>query len=55
MDSPKPELRTQREILEAIEEFSGLYKVDVIYLGHVDPEFRGIILKTGKVIYEKRN
>ena len=55
VDSPKPELRTQREIHEAIEEFSGLYKVDVIYLDHVDPEFREIILKTGKVIYEKRN
>ena len=55
VDSPKPELRIQRQIREAIEEFSGLYKVDVVYLDHVDQEFREIILKTGKVIYEKRN
>lgn len=36
-----------------IEEISGLYKVDVVFLSDVDEEFKQIILETGKVIYEK--
>lgn len=42
------------EINRKIEEISGLYKVDVVYLNEVDADFRDIILKTGKVIYERR-
>ena len=36
-----------------IDNISGLYKIDVVFLSDVDDEFKQIILETGKVIYEK--
>lgn len=36
-----------------IDNISGLYKIDVVFLSNVDDEFKQIILETGKVIYEK--
>lgn len=36
-----------------IDNISGLYKIDVVFLSDVDEEFKQIILKTGIVIYEK--
>ncbi|MDI6758174.1 MAG: nucleotidyltransferase domain-containing protein [Candidatus Omnitrophota bacterium] len=54
LDCPKPSLEMERKVNEAIEKISGLYKVDIVYLSSVDREFKGIILKTGKVIYGKR-
>ncbi len=44
---------TKRTVKEAIEAVSGLYKVDVVYLRDLEEDFRTIILKTGKVVYEK--
>lgn len=41
----------KRETKEDIENVSGLYHVDIIYLSEVDDEFKKIILKTGEVIY----
>lgn len=55
VDKDRPDLTLQREIREEIEEVSGLYSVDVVYLNSVDKEFRSIILKTGKVVYERRD
>ena len=52
LDCPKPSLSVERQISDAIEKISGLYKVDIIYLDSVDEEFKEIILKTGKVVYE---
>ncbi len=52
LDCAKPSLSVERKINEEIEKISGLYKVDLIYLGSVDKEFKEIVLKTGKVIYE---
>ncbi len=40
-------------LLEQIEEVAGLYKVNLVFLEKVHPEFRDIILETGKIIYEK--
>lgn len=55
VDCARPKISIQREINEEVEKISGLYKVDVIYLGSVDKEFREIVLKTGKVVYERGN
>lgn len=40
-------------IKNQIEEISGLYNIDIIYLDEVDNHFKEIILKTGKVVYER--
>lgn len=52
LDCPKPHLTIERKIKEEIEKISGLYKVDIVYLGSVDKEFKEIVLNTGKVVYE---
>ena len=49
----KPQISIQQEINEEIEKISGLYKVDIVYMPSVDKEFKEIILKTGRVIYER--
>ncbi|MBL7131311.1 MAG: nucleotidyltransferase domain-containing protein [Candidatus Omnitrophica bacterium] len=53
VDCLRPGISLQREINEAIEKISGLYKVDVVYIPSVDKEFKNIIIKTGKVVYER--
>lgn len=53
LSCPKPCLSVERKINEAIEKVSGLYKVDIVYLDSIDDEFKKIILKTGKVVYER--
>ncbi len=55
VDCKKPQISVQREINKDIEKISGLYKVDVVYMSSIEEEFKNIILKTGKVIYERRN
>lgn len=55
VDQDQPELIMERQIREDIDQVSGLYSVDVVYLNSVDAEFKNIILKTGKTIYEQRD
>jgi len=43
--------RTERRLKEALDERLGIFTVDVIDMGKVDPEFREIILQRGVVIY----
>jgi len=50
----KPEQEIQRNIQEAMEKFTGLYKADIVYLESVEGDFRDLILQQGKIIYEKR-
>ncbi len=50
-----PSVRLEGLIHEKMDEIGGLYKIDVIYLKNSDPGFRDIVLKTGEVLYEKRN
>src|SRR5438552_23931 len=52
VDAPKPGRAYQ--IHEAINDSVGLYTVDIVYLPSVEPDFRNLILKTGKVIYERK-
>ncbi|GAH32837.1 unnamed protein product [marine sediment metagenome] len=42
-----------RELKEKLEEVSGLHKVDIIFLESVDKEFENIILRRGKILYER--
>lgn len=48
-----PDITIERRISDEIEGIAGLYKVDVAYLNAVDEEFKNIVLKTGRVIYER--
>jgi len=54
VEGPRPPLSVERKMNREIEKISGLYKVDIVYTAAVDKEFRDIIFKTGKVLYEKR-
>ena len=53
IDGPKPVDRAH-QIHEAVNDSVGLYSVDIIYLPNVDPDFRNLVMKTGKVIYERK-
>ena len=53
LDGKKISVRKMRELREKLEEVSGLHKVDIIFLESVDKEFKDIILKRGKILYER--
>ena len=54
IDAQLPDIRTERETKEKIREITALYKVDITWLKNVSEEFREIIFKTGRIIYERR-
>jgi uncharacterized protein len=54
VDSKKIDIRDYRKLKEKIEEFSGLYKIDIVFLSELDEDFKDIVSKTGKTLYEKR-
>ena len=53
IDSNNVDFRTKRKFYEIIDDNIGLHKIDILYLKEVDKSFRNIILKTGRVIYER--
>ena len=53
VDAPKPGNKAYH-IQEIINDSVGLYSVDIVYLPSVDPDFRKLILQTGKVVYERQ-
>ena len=53
VDCKKPDLRLQRQVQEQIEEFSGLFSVDIVYFSSIDEHFKKIIYKSGTIIYER--
>ena len=53
VDCSRPKISMQRQINTQIEQISGLYKVDIVYMRSVDTEFREVIRKTGRVVYER--
>jgi len=53
IDLERTTLRQKRKVLEQIDEIIGLHKIDLVYLNEVEEAFRKIILKTGKIIYER--
>ena len=52
IDSELINFTEKRRLKEKIDEIIGLHKIDLIFLEEVDTEFKDIILKTGKIIYE---
>ncbi len=48
------EYREERKLKEKIEEVSGIYFVDIVFLGKISKDFRDMIMETGKVVYEKK-
>ena len=53
LDGKKISVRKMRELREKLDEVSGLHKVDIVFLESVDKEFKDIILKRGKILYER--
>lgn len=53
VDAEKGSIQEEREVKEEVDKVSGLYKIDIVYLHSVEESFRTIILKTGKVAYER--
>ncbi len=53
LDMSRPAASINRHIQEKIEQFSGLYGVDLIFLNDVSQDFREIVLTTGKTVYEQ--
>ena len=41
------------QVAEAVDEAIGLYEADIVYLKALAPSFRELIVKTGKIIYER--
>lgn len=55
VDATKPSGGRAYQIMETINDAIGLYKADIVYLPNVDPEFRDLVLTTGKVVYERKD
>ena len=55
VDAAKPSGGRAYQIRDAIDDAIGLYKADIVYLPNVDPDFRDLILNTGKVVYERKD
>jgi predicted nucleotidyltransferase len=53
IDSERIDLKEKRELREKIDQIIGLHKIDLVFLEEVDPGFKDIIHKTGKIIYER--
>jgi len=51
LDGDKIDVREMRKLKEKLEEISGLYRVDLIFLESVDSEFKNIIIRRGKILY----
>lgn len=53
IDCPPPERRKTRMVKDILEAIAGLYSVDIVFLPEVDPDFKKIILDTGKIVYDE--
>lgn len=47
------DFRLKRKIKELVEDISGIYSVDIVYLNECSENFKNIVYETGKVLYEK--
>ena len=53
VDAKKIKFREKRILNDKLEDILGLNKLDLVFLNEVEKKFKEIILKTGKVIYER--
>ncbi|RLD17461.1 MAG: nucleotidyltransferase domain-containing protein [Caldiserica bacterium] len=49
----RPDMEVERKIRDEIEKIIGLYKFDIVFIDSVEEKFKEIILKTGRIIYER--
>ena len=50
---PHPEIEIK--MLDEISSFRGLYTLDLVYVPELDEDFKELIQKTGKIIYDRRS
>lgn len=55
VDAIRPPDGRAFQIKETINDAIGLYKADIVFLSQLDPEFRDLVLNTGKVVYERKD
>ena len=53
VDTHKIESRKKRILKEKLEDILGLHKLDLVFINEVEKKFKEIILKTGRVVYER--
>ena len=53
VDTHKIESRKKRMLKEKLEDILGLHKLDLVFINEVEKKFKEIILKTGRVVYER--
>lgn len=53
VEGARKDTASRSKCREEIEESSGLYHIDVIFLEDVEEDFKKIIFNSGKVIYER--
>lgn len=53
VDAENPSAEVRQTIKEQLDSVSGLYSVDVVFMGEVDDAFRQIIYDTGRCLYEQ--
>lgn len=46
--------RERRKLKEILDQIAGIYTVDLVFLPLVEEDFKRIILKEGKTLYEKK-
>ncbi|BAT71061.1 nucleotidyltransferase [Thermosulfidibacter takaii ABI70S6] len=46
--------REKRKLREKVDEVSGLYSVDLVFLDDVEDDFKARILREGVILYEKK-
>ncbi len=54
VNKKKPSRDKARSLKGEISQMAGLYKVDIIFLKSVEKSFKEIVLKTGRIIYERK-
>ena len=47
------DIRTERKVKEILDEKLGIYSIDLINLDKSDEDFKKIVYKTGKILYER--
>lgn len=52
VDKVEIDIRKERLLKEALDNELGIYTVDLINLDKVDSEFKELVLKKGRIIYE---
>lgn len=55
IDKARIDIRLHRKIKEEIDSICGLYKIDIVFLNSVERSFKKLVLKTGKVSYERNS